>query len=129
MIIYYHVVVVLVWRNTVVKHFSGTYGTEGHSHRANLLHSLSLMPSGTAFAINIVRRACTSSGVQMMSFLKEECGGLLKKHWSLVLEKRTQETCLLVSRWVRALVGALGISQPLNTILVAFGWKIWHDIA
>jgi hypothetical protein len=65
----------------------------------------------------------------MMSFLKEECGGLLKKCWSLVLEKGTQETCLLVSRWVRALVGALGISRPLNRILVAVGQKFWHDVA
>ncbi len=33
-----------------------------------------------------------------MSFLKEERGGLLKKHWKLVLEKRFEETLLLVSR-------------------------------
>ncbi len=55
------------------------WGTGGHSRRANLLHSLSLMPSETAFAIYIVRRVCTSLGVKIMSFLKEERGGLLKK--------------------------------------------------
>ncbi len=41
-----------------------------------------------------------------MSFLKEESGGLFKKHWNLVLEKRLEETLLLVSCWTRALVGA-----------------------
>ncbi len=66
--------------------FSGTYDTGVCSRRANLLHSRSLMPSGTAFAINIVRRACASRGLEIMSFLKEERGGLLKKCWSLVLE-------------------------------------------
>jgi hypothetical protein len=40
-----------------------------------------------------------------MSFLKEESGGLLKKRWNLVLEKRFKETLLLVSHWTRALVG------------------------
>jgi hypothetical protein len=51
-----------------------------------------------------------------MSFLKEESGGLLKKHWSLVLEKRFKETILLVSRWTRALVGASEISLLLGGI-------------
>jgi hypothetical protein len=87
------------------------------------------MPSGTAFAIGIVRRACTSHGVKMMSFLKEERGGLLKKRWSLVLEKGTLETHSLVSHWVRALVGALGISWSLSIILEAIGRKFWRDIA
>ncbi len=72
--------------------------TGERSCRANLLHSLSLMPSGTAFAIDIVRRACTSLGVKIMSFLKEERGGSLKKRWNLVLEKQFEETLLLVSR-------------------------------
>ncbi len=51
-----------------------------------------------------------------MSFLKEESGGLLKKHWNLVLEKRFEETLSLVSRWTRALVGASEISRPLGGI-------------
>jgi hypothetical protein len=51
-----------------------------------------------------------------MSFLKEERGGSLKKHWNLVLEKRFKETLLLVSRWTRALVGASEISRPLGGI-------------
>jgi hypothetical protein len=49
-----------------------------------------------------------------MSFLKEESGGLLKKHWNLVLEKWFKETLLLVSCWTRALVGASEISCPLG---------------
>jgi hypothetical protein len=49
-----------------------------------------------------------------MSFLKEESGGLLKKHWNLVLEKRFEETLSLVSRWTCALVGASEISGPLG---------------
>ncbi len=53
-----------------------------------------------------------------MSFLKEESGGLLKKHWNLVLEKRFKETLLLVSHWTHALVGGLEISCPLGGILV-----------
>ena len=53
-----------------------------------------------------------------MSFLKEECGGLLKKHWKLALEKQFKETLLLVSGWTRALVGASEISCPLGGILV-----------
>jgi hypothetical protein len=73
-------------------------GYRGSSCRANLLHSLSLMPSGTAFAIDIIRRPCTSLGVKIMSFLKEEHGGLLKKYWKLVLEKRFEDNLLLVSR-------------------------------
>jgi hypothetical protein len=52
-----------------------------------------------------------------MSFLKEEHGGSLKKHWNLVLEKRSPETLLLVSRWVRALRGASETSRPLDRIL------------
>jgi hypothetical protein len=48
--------------------------------RANLLHSLSLMPLGTAFARDIVHRPCMSLGVIIMSFLKGECRGLLRKH-------------------------------------------------
>jgi hypothetical protein len=64
----------------------------------------------------------------MMSFLKEECGGLLKKRWSLVLEKGTPETLSLVSRWVRALVGASGISLPLDKILAAVGRNFWRDV-
>ncbi len=59
--------------------FSGTEGTGGHSHRANLLHSLSLMPLETAFARDIVRRHCMSLGVKIMSLLKEEGGGSLRK--------------------------------------------------
>jgi hypothetical protein len=52
-----------------------------------------------------------------MSFMKEEIGGLLKKHWSLVLEKRFKETLLLVSRWTHTLVGASEISHLLGRIL------------
>jgi hypothetical protein len=52
-----------------------------------------------------------------MSFLKEECGGLLKKHWRLVLEKRFEETLLLVSHWTRALEGASEICHLLGGIL------------
>ncbi len=63
------------------------------------------MPLGTAFTRDIVHRPCTSLGVKIMSFLKEERGRLLKKHQNLVLEKRSKETLLLVSRWTRALVG------------------------
>jgi hypothetical protein len=59
----------------------------------------------------------------MMSFLKEERGGSLKKRWSLVLEKGTPETCSLMSHWVRALVGVSGISRLLNKILAAVGQK------
>jgi hypothetical protein len=53
-----------------------------------------------------------------MSFLKEERGGLLKKRWSLVLEKWFKETLLFLSHWTRALVGASEISRPLGRILV-----------
>ncbi len=49
-----------------------------------------------------------------MSFLKEESGGLLKKHWNLVLEKQFKETLLLVSHWTRAFVGASENSHPLG---------------
>jgi hypothetical protein len=52
-----------------------------------------------------------------MSFLKEERGGSLKKRWNLVLEKRSKETLSLVSRWTRALVGALETSRPLGGML------------
>jgi hypothetical protein len=52
-----------------------------------------------------------------MSFLKEESGGSLKKHWNLVLEKRFKETFLVVSRWTSALVGASEISRPLGRTL------------
>jgi hypothetical protein len=93
----------------------------GRSHRANLLHSLSLMPSGTAFARDIVHRACMSLRVKIMSFLKEEHGGLLRKHWNLVLEKGSKETLLLVSRWTRALVGEL-------ESIFAVGWNFRHEV-
>jgi hypothetical protein len=49
-----------------------------------------------------------------MSFLKEESGGSLKKHWNLVLDTQFAETLLLVSHWTRALVGASEISSPLG---------------
>ncbi len=52
-----------------------------------------------------------------MSFLKEENGGFLKKRWTLVLEKRFEETLSLVSHWTRALVGASEISRLLGGIL------------
>jgi hypothetical protein len=75
------------------------------------------MPLGTAFTINIVRRACTSLRVKIMNFLKEERGGLLKKSWKLVIEKWFEETLLLVSCWTRALEGASEISCPLGVVL------------
>jgi hypothetical protein len=53
-----------------------------------------------------------------MSFLKEERGGSLKKHWKFVLEKQFEETLPLVSHWTRALVGASEISRPLGRNLV-----------
>jgi hypothetical protein len=52
-----------------------------------------------------------------MSFLKEDCGGVLKKRWSLVLEKQSKETLLLLSHWTRALVGALESFRPLSGML------------
>ena len=52
-----------------------------------------------------------------MSFLKEESGGLLKKHWNIVLEKWFEETLLLVSCWTCALVGASEISHSLGGTL------------
>ncbi len=52
-----------------------------------------------------------------MSFLKEESGGSLKKHWNLVLEKQFKETLLLARRLTRALVGASEISCPLGKML------------
>jgi hypothetical protein len=51
-----------------------------------------------------------------MSFLKKECGGLLKKCWNLVLEKRSSETLPLMSCWIRALGGASETSRPLGGI-------------
>jgi hypothetical protein len=60
-----------------------------------------------------------------MSFLKEERGGLLKKHWNLVLEKWSEETLLLVSCWTHALVGALEISRPLGGMLAMTSPKIF----
>jgi hypothetical protein len=75
------------------------------------------MPLGTAFARDIARRLCTSLGVEIMSFLKEERGGSLKKHWNLVLEKWSEEILSLVSRWTRALVGTLESSHPLGRML------------
>jgi hypothetical protein len=52
-----------------------------------------------------------------MSFLKEEHGGLLKKRWNLVLEKRSKETLSLMSRWMHALVGASESSHQLGGML------------
>jgi hypothetical protein len=52
-----------------------------------------------------------------MSFLKEEHGGSLKKHWKLVLEKWFKETLSFVSRWTCGLGGASEISHPLGGIL------------
>ncbi len=52
-----------------------------------------------------------------MSFLKETSGGTLKKRWNLVLEKRFEETLLLVDRLTHALVGVSEISCPLGRIL------------
>ncbi len=45
-------------------------------------------------------------------------GGLLKKHWNLVLEKWFGETRSLMSHWTHALVGMSEISCPLGGILV-----------
>ncbi len=53
-----------------------------------------------------------------MSSLKEERGGLLKKHWNLVHEKWLEETLFLMSRWTHTLVDALEISHLLGGILV-----------
>jgi hypothetical protein len=52
-----------------------------------------------------------------MSFLKEEHGWLLKKHWILVLEKQSKETLLLVSHWTGALIGASESSGPFGRLL------------
>jgi hypothetical protein len=49
-----------------------------------------------------------------MSFLKEESGGLLKKHWNLVFEKQFKETLFLMSHWICAFVGASEIPHPLG---------------
>jgi hypothetical protein len=43
-------------------------------------HSCGLSLSGTDFARLIVRRPCSSDGVETMSFLKEERGASLTKH-------------------------------------------------
>ncbi len=75
------------------------------------------MPLGTAFAKDIVRRPWTSLKVKIMSFLKKESGGSLRKRWNLVLEKCFKETFSFVSRWTRAFVGASEISCPLGAIL------------
>ncbi len=75
------------------------------------------MPSGTAFKRDIVHRPCISLEVEVISFLKEERGGLLKKRWNLVLEKQSNEILLLVSRWTRALVGASESSRLLGGML------------
>jgi hypothetical protein len=64
-----------------------------------------------------------------MSFLKEESGGLLKKRWNLVLEKWFEENLLLVSRWTRALVGALEISRPLGRILAVASFETFLGAA
>jgi hypothetical protein len=65
-----------------------------------------------------------------MSFLKEEHGGLLKKRWNLVLEKRSKETLSLVSHWTYALVGALESSHPLGKMLAMMSpvpsWVLHH---
>jgi hypothetical protein len=56
-----------------------------------------------------------------MRFFKEESGGLLKKHWSLVLEKRFKETLFLMSHWTYALVGA---SENFSSIGQNFGGDV-----
>jgi hypothetical protein len=65
-----------------------------------------------------------------MSFLKEESGGLLKKHWNLVFEKQPKETLLLMIRWMRALVGASERSCPLGGMLTMTSpvpsWVLHH---
>jgi len=84
------------------------------------------MPLGTAFARDIVRWPCTSLGVNIMSFLKEERGGLLKNYWYLILEKRSKETLLLVSCWTHALVGALESSPLLGGMLAMTSPWVLH---
>jgi hypothetical protein len=44
-------------------------------------------------------------------------GGLLKKHWNLKLEKRFEETLLLLGCWTHALIGVSEISCLLGGIL------------
>jgi hypothetical protein len=56
-----------------------------------------------------------------MSFLREETGGLLQKHWNLVLEKWFKENLSLVSRWTRALVGA---SENFSSVGRNFGGDV-----
>jgi hypothetical protein len=75
------------------------------------------MPLCTAFARDIVRRPCMSLGVEIMSLLKEECGGLLTNCWNLVLEKGSKETQSLVSHWPCALVDASESTLPFGRIL------------
>jgi hypothetical protein len=60
-----------------------------------------------------------------MSFLKEERGGLLKKRLNLVLEKWSEVTLLLVSRWICALVGALEYSCLLGRMLAMMSPKLF----
>jgi hypothetical protein len=86
------------------------------------------MPLGTFFAREVLRKPC-SLGVKIMSFLKEESGGLLKKCWNLVLEKWFKETLLLVSRWTHASVGASEISHPLGGILALMSPKTFLGAA
>jgi hypothetical protein len=64
-----------------------------------------------------------------MSFLKEESGGLVKKRWNLVLEKRFGETLLLLSHWTRALVGASEIAHPLGGSLAMTSPNTFVDAA
>jgi hypothetical protein len=72
------------------------------------------MPLGKAFARDIVRRPCISRKLKMKRFLKEECGGLLKKRWNHDLERWFEKTFFLVSHWTRSLVGASEISCLLG---------------
>jgi hypothetical protein len=56
-----------------------------------------------------------------MSFMKKESGGLLKKRWNVVLDKRFKETLLLVSHWTHALVGA---SEIFSSVGRNFGGEV-----
>jgi hypothetical protein len=49
--------------------------------------------------------------------------------WNLVLEKLSPETLSLVSRWVRALVGALVTSQPLSGIVAVMSPNTFMGVA
>jgi hypothetical protein len=75
------------------------------------------MPSGTAFARDIVRKPCTSIGVKIISILRDESGGSLKKHWNIDLEKWFNETLLLVSNWTPALRG-------ISEIFLSVRWNL-----